>query len=105
MIEFAANAFRPRDRALAERLESEIRAAAGEDARAVCRIESEGADPAAPDRVRIVLVRDEGVLEWTVALPLADGDVTRAARRALHGRRGAGERRRAGRAQLDRRRR
>jgi hypothetical protein len=104
VIEFAANAFAQRDRALAARLEAEIREAAGEEARAVCRIESEGADPAAPDRVRIVLVKDEAVLEWTVALPLAPGDVTRAARRALHGRRGAGERRRAGRARLDRRR-
>jgi len=46
----------------------------------------------------------EKVLEWTVALPAAPGDVSRAARRALSGRRRLGERRRPARQSLDRRR-
>ena len=58
----------------------------------------------APDRARIVIVEQDKVVEWTVALPAAPGDVARAARRALAGRRRQGERRRPARTSLDRRR-
>jgi hypothetical protein len=104
MIEFTENGLSGRDPALARLFEREIAEAGTSIASATCRIEAEGADAQAPDRARIVLVADEKVLEWTVALPAAPGDVARAARRALSGRRRLGERRRPARQSLDRRR-
>ena len=104
MIQFRENGLTARDRELAARFESEIIAAVTDPAEGECRIQMEGADPLAPDRARVVLVRPESVVEWTVALPAAPGDVARAARRALSGRRSAAERRRLGRRNLDRRR-
>ena len=105
MIEFTDNALSGRDPALASLFEREIAETAVTVGKAVCRIEAEGADPQAPDRARIVLVEDDKVFEWTVALPAAPGDVARATRRALGGRRRLGERRRPARQSLDRRRR
>jgi hypothetical protein len=104
MIRFRENALTARDRELAARFEREIIEAAGTAAQAECRIQTEGADPRAPDRARVVLLQGDSVIEWTVALPVAPGDVSRAARRALTGRRPSGERRRLGRRNLDRRR-
>jgi len=104
MIDFRENALRAHDALLARRFESEIVEAVGQGLRAVCRIEAEGPDPAAPDRARIVLLQQDTVTEWTVALPVAPGDVARAARRALAGRRQLSERRRPARQGLDRRR-
>ncbi len=107
MIEFQQNALAGRDPDLGRLFEREIAEAAGKAGRvgrAVCRIETEGPDDNAPDRVRVVLVERDGVIEWTVALPAVPGDVARAARRALSGRRLLGERRRPTRAGLDRRR-
>ena len=104
MIEFRDNALAARDPSLARRFEREIAEAAGEGENAVCRIETEGADPRAPDRARVVLLEEDTIVEWTIALPVAPGDVARAARRALGGRRQRGERRRPGRGGLDRRR-
>jgi len=104
MIEFTENALSRCDPALARLFESEIAEAGAAIPSATCRIEAEGSDPRAPDRARIVLLADEKVLEWTVALPAAPGDVSRAARRALSGRRRLGERRRPARKSLDRRR-
>ncbi len=107
MIEFQQNALAGRDPDLGRRFEREIVEAAGKAGRlghAVCRIEAEGSDLDAPDRARVVLVEREAVIEWTVALPAVPGDVARATRRALSGRRQLGERRRATRTGLDRRR-
>ena len=104
MIEFTENGLSGRDPALARLFEREIAEAGTSIVNATCRIEAEGADAQAPDRARIVLVANEKVLEWTVALPAAPGDVARAARRALSGRRRLGERRRPARQSLDRRR-
>ena len=104
MIEFTANGLAGRDPSLAGLFEREIAEAGAAIAEATCRIEAEGADARAPDRARIVLVAGEKVLEWTVALPAAPGDVARAVRRALSGRRRLGERRRPARQSLDRRR-
>jgi len=104
MIAFTENGLSKRDPALARLFEREITEAGAAIAEATCRIEAEGADAQAPDRARIVLVAGEKVLEWTVALPAAPGDVSRAARRALSGRRRLGERRRPARQSLDRRR-
>lgn len=104
MIEFTENALAARDPALARLFESEIAEAGAALQGATCRIEAEGADPRAPDRARIVLLENEKVLEWTVALPAAPGDVSRSVRRALSGRRRLGERRRPARKSLDRRR-
>ena len=104
MIEFTENGLSGRDPALARLFEREIADAGTAVAQATCRIEAEGADPQAPDRARIVLLAGEKVLEWTVALPAAPGDVSRATRRALSGRRRLGERRRPARQSLDRRR-
>lgn len=104
MIAFPENALFERDAALAGQFEREIVDAAGTQGDAVCRIETEGADARAPDRARVVLVQRETITEWTVALPAAPGDVARAARRALSGRRQLGERRRPARGGLDRRR-
>jgi hypothetical protein len=105
VIEFKENALSQRDPALARLFEREIAEATSTIGEAVCRIETEGADPRAPDRARVVIVEDDKVVEWTVALPAAAGDVARAARRALAGLRRQGERRRPGRGSLDRRRR
>jgi hypothetical protein len=107
VIEFQTNALAGRDPDLGRLFEKEIAEAAGKAGRlgrAVCRIETEGSDAAAPDRVRVVLVERDGVVEWTVALPAVPGDVARAARRALAGQRRGGERRRSKRVGLDRRR-
>ena len=104
MIEFTENALARRDPALAGLFEREIAEAGIAILKAVCRIEAEGADPRAPDRARVVLVEKDKVFEWTVALPAAPGDVSRATRRALSGRRRLGERRRPARKSLDRRR-
>jgi len=104
MIEFTENALAARDPALARRFEHEIAEAGKAVEAATCRIEAEGADARAPDRARIVLLENEKVIEWTVALPAAPGDVSRATRRALSGRRRLGERRRPARQSLDRRR-
>jgi hypothetical protein len=107
VIEFQQNALAERDPDLGRRFEKEIVEAAGKSGHignVVCRIEVEGSDLAAPDRARVVLVEREAVIEWTVALPAAPGDVARAARRALAGRRQLGERRRPTRTGLDRRR-
>jgi hypothetical protein len=104
MIEFTENALAARDPALARRFEHEIAEAGKAVEAATCRIEAEGADARAPDRARIVLLEEEKVIEWTVALPAAPGDVSRATRRALSGRRRLGERRRPARQSLDRRR-
>lgn len=104
MIQFTENGLAARDPALARLFEHEIAEAGATLAQATCRIEAEGADVQAPDRARIVLVANEKVLEWTVALPAAPGDVSRATRRALSGRRRLGERRRPARQSLDRRR-
>jgi hypothetical protein len=104
MIEFAANGLSGRDPALARLFEREIAEGAAIIGKAFCRIEAEGADAQAPDRARIVLVENDKIFEWTVALPAAPGDVSRAARRALSGRRRLGERRRPARQSLDRRR-
>jgi hypothetical protein len=104
VIRFEENALTARDRELAARFESEIIEAARNVSQAECRIQVEGADPRAPDRARVVLVQKDAVSEWTVALPAAPGDVARAARRALSGRRTQGERRRPSRKSLDRRR-
>ena len=104
MIEFTENALAARDPALARRFEHEIAEAGKAVEAATCRIEAEGADEIAPDRARIVLLEEEKVIEWTVALPAAPGDVSRATRRALSGRRRLGERRRPARQSLDRRR-
>jgi hypothetical protein len=104
MIEFTENGLAGRDPALAGLFEREIAEAAAAIAKAVCRIEAEGADPQAPDRARVVLVENDKVFEWTVALPAAPGDVSRATHRALSGRRRLGERRRPARKSLDRRR-
>jgi hypothetical protein len=105
VIDFQENGLARRDPALARRFESEIMEAAGPVGSAVCRIETEGSDPRAPDRARVVLVESDTIVEWTIALPAAPGDVARAARRALGGRRQRGERRRPARSGLDRRRR
>jgi hypothetical protein len=105
VIQFQENGLTGRDPALASQFEREILEAAGTGASAVCRIEAEGSDPRAPDRARVVLVEPDTIVEWTVALPAAPGDVARAARRALGGRRQRGERRRPARTGLDRRRR
>ena len=78
MIEFTENGLSGRDPALARLFEREIADAGTAVAQATCRIEAEGADPQAPDRARIVLLAGEKVLEWTVALPAAPGDVSRA---------------------------
>jgi len=104
MIEFTENGLAARDPALARRFEHEIAEAGKAVEAATCRIEAEGADARAPDRARIVLLEEEKVIEWTVALPAAPGDVSRATRRALSGRRRLGERRRPARQSLDRRR-
>ena len=104
MIEFTENGLAQRDPALARLFEQEIAEAGAALAEATCRIEAEGADAKAPDRARIVLVENERVFEWTVALPAAPGDVSRSTRRALSGRRRLGERRRPARHTLDRRR-
>jgi len=104
MIEFTENALAARDPALARRFEHEIAEAGKAVEAATCRIEAEGADARAPDRACIVLLEEEKVIEWTVALPAAPGDVSRATRRALSGRRRLGERRRPARQSLDRRR-
>ena len=104
MIEFTENGLSTRDPALARLFEREIAEAGAAIAHATCRIEAEGADAQALDRASIVLVANEKVLDWTVALPAAPGDVSRAARRALSGRRRLGERRRPARQSLDRRR-
>jgi hypothetical protein len=104
MIEFTENGLSRRDPGLARLFENEIAEAGAAVPNATCRIEAEGSDPRAPDRARIVLVANEKVFEWTVALPAAPGDVSRATRRALGGRRRLGERRRPARKSLDRRR-
>lgn len=104
MIHFRENALARRDAEIGSRFEREIVEAAGQVRDAVCRIEAEGADPSAPDRARVVLVESDTVIEWTVALPAAPGDVARAARRALSGGRRRGDRRRPARGGLDRRR-
>ena len=104
MIEFTENGLSRADPTLARLFEREIAEAGADLARATCRIEAEGADLKAPDRARIVLVENERVFEWTVALPAAPGDVSRSTRRALSGRRRLGERRRPARHSLDRRR-
>ena len=104
MIEFTENGLSERDPALARLFEREIAEAGAAIAAATCRIEAEGADAKAPDRARIVLVENEKIIEWTVALPAAPGDVSRSTRRALSGRRRLGERRRPARHSLDRRR-
>jgi hypothetical protein len=104
MIDFQTNALSARDPDLARLFEREITEATAALPEAVCRIETEGADPRAPDRARVVIVEHDKIVEWTVALPAAPGDVARAARRALAGRRRQGERRRPGRVRLDRRR-
>jgi hypothetical protein len=105
MIAFQDNALARRHPDLARLFEREILEAASAMPEAVCRIETEGPDPQAPDRARVVLVENDKIVEWTVALPAAAGDVARATRRALAGRRRQGERRRPARASLDRRRR
>ena len=104
MIEFTENGLAARDPVLARLFEHEIAEAGTAIDAATCRIEAEGADERAPDRARIVLLENEKVIEWTVALPAAPGDVSRATRRALSGRRRLGERRRPARQSLDRRR-
>jgi hypothetical protein len=104
MIDFQENALSRDHPDLARLFEREIAEAISASLQAVCRIETEGADPTAPDRARVVIVERDNVVEWTVALPAAPGDVARAARRALAGRRRQGERRRPGRGSLDRRR-
>jgi hypothetical protein len=107
VIEFQLNALAGDDPDLGRRFEREIAEAAGKAGllgRVICRIEPEGPDATAPDRVRVVLVEPDAVVEWTVALPAVPGDVARATRRALMGRRQLGERRRPTRTGLDRRR-
>jgi hypothetical protein len=104
VIDFQENALSRHDPALALLFEREIAEATALIPSAVCRIEAEGADARAPDRARVVLLERDKVIEWTVALPAAPGDVARAARRALAGRRRQGERRRPARGSLDRRR-
>jgi hypothetical protein len=104
VIEFTANTLSGRHPDLGRLFEREIAEAGAAIPKAVCRIEAEGADPDAPDRARVVLVENDKVFEWTVALPAEPGDASRATRRALGGRRRLGERRRPARKSLDRRR-
>ena len=102
-IQVIHNELRAMDPELAGRFEDEIReAAAAFDVAGECRIVVEKASDGAIERVIMVLTRPDRVIEWRMALPVVAGDVRLAAESAFRGRKRS-ERRRAARANVDRR--
>ena len=104
MIEFTENGLSGRDPALARLFEREIAEAGTAVAKADLPHRGRGRGSSGSRSRAHRPPGGEKVLEWTVALPAAPGDVSRATRRALSGRRRLGERRRPARQSLDRRR-
>jgi hypothetical protein len=102
-IQVIHNELRVMDPELAGRFEEEIReAAAAFGVTGECRIVVDRAGDDAIERVTVVLTRPDKVVEWRMALPVVAGDVRLAAESAFRGRKRT-ERRRASRADVDRR--
>lgn len=103
-VAFDGNELRGRDAALAERVEAEIRDALRRETVAYrCRIEARLV-AGAIDSVAVLLTTEGATYEWTLAPPLAPGDVQHATEQALAGRRTRSERRHPARGAVDRRR-